>query len=196
MAHTLKPFRSYDEFDVVNLFAVQADQDANGVIASAGTVVKVAGNGFQPVVAGLGGTGFLGAVPVDLAGGAGSTYVNTVSDRFALAAKVTPAASGSLALGITLMGTQEYDENGEKLLFNPRKAAEKGVIVSGQAVPVLTQGIVTYSGSLISNNANAGDGVYLSPTVGELSTTAGNQTRVGTLLGSPVNNTAVVKLSF
>jgi hypothetical protein len=196
MAHTLKPFRNYDEYDVVNLFAVQADQDANGVIASAGTVVKVAGNGFQPVVAGLGGTGFLGAVPVDLAGGAGSTYVNTVSDRFALAAKVTAAASGSLALGITLMGTQEYDENGEKLLFHPRKAAEKGVVVSGQAVPVLTRGIVTYSGSLISNSASAGDGVYLSPTAGELSTTAGNQTRVGTLLGTPVNNTAVVKLSF
>ena len=196
MAHTLKPFRNYDEYDVVNLFAVQADQDANGVIASAGTVVKVAGNGFQPVVAGLGGTGFLGAVPVDLAGGAGSTYVNTVSDRFALAARVTAAASGSLALGITLMGTQEYDENGEKLLFHPRKAAEKGVVVSGQAVPVLTRGIVTYSGSQISNSASAGDGVYLSATAGELSTTAGNQTRVGTLLGSPVNQTAVVKLSF
>ena len=196
MAHTLKPFRSYDEYDVVNLFAVQANQDANGVIASAGTVVKVAGNGFQPVVAGLGGTGFLGAVPVDLAGGAGSTYVNAVSDRFAVAAKVTHAASGSQALGITLMGTQEYDENGEKLLFNPRKAAEKGVAVSGQAVPVLTRGIVTYSGSLISNSANAGDGVYLSASAGELSTTAGNQTRVGTLLGAPVNNTAVVRLSF
>jgi len=196
MAHTLKPFRNYDEYDVVNLFAVQADQDANGVIASAGTVVKVAGNGFQPVVAGLGGTGFLGAVPVDLAGGAGSTYVNTVSDRFALAAKVTTAASGSVALGITLVGTQEYDENGEKLLFHPRKAAEKGVVVSGQAVPVLTRGIVTYSGSLISNSASAGDGVYLSPTAGELSTTAGNQARVGILLGVPVNQTAVVRLSF
>jgi len=196
MAHTLKPFRDYNEHNVINLFAVQADQSANGVIASAGTVVKVNGNGFQPVVAGLGGTGFLGAVPVDLAGGAGSTYMNVVSDRFALTAKVVPAASGSLALGITLMGVQEYDENGEKLLFNPRKAAEKGVVVSGQSVPVLTRGMVTYSGSLISNSANAGDGVYLSPTVGELSTTAGNQTRVGTLLGAPVNNTAVVTLSF
>lgn len=196
MAHTLKPFRDYNEHNVINLFAVQADQSANGVIASAGTVVKVNGNGFQPVVAGLGGTGFLGAVPVDLAGGAGSTYMNVVSDRFALTAKVVPAASGSLALGITLMGVQEYDENGEKLLFNPRKAAEKGVVVSGQSVPVLTKGMVTYSGSLINDNANAGDGVYLSPTVGELSTTAGNQTRVGTLLGKPVNNTAVVNLNF
>ena len=196
MAHTLKPFRDYNEHNVINLFAVQADQNANGVIASAGTVVKVAGNGFQPVVAGLGGTGFLGAVPVDLAGGAGSTYMNVVSDRFALTAKVVPAASGSLALGITLMGVQEYDENGEKLLFSPRKAAEKGVVVSGQSVPVLTKGMVTYSGSLISNSASAGHGVYLSPTAGELSTTAGNQTRVGTLLGTPVNNTAVVNLSF
>lgn len=196
MAHTLKPFRDYNEHDVVNLFAVEADQNVDGVIATAGTVVKVAGNGFRPVIAGLGGTGYLGAVPVDLAGGVGATYVNTVSDRFAVAAKVTACASGELPLGITLMNTQELDENGEKLIYNPRKAAEKGVVVSGQAVPVLTRGIVTYSGSQISNSAVAGAGVYLSQTAGELSTTAGNQTRVGTLLGSVVNNTAVVKLSF
>ena len=108
MAHTLRPFRDYSEHDVINLFAVENAQDANGVIATAGTVVKVAGNGFQPVVASTNppGTGFLGAVPVDLAGLVGAGYANTVSNRYALTSKVQLASSGDAALGITLISTQ------------------------------------------------------------------------------------------
>ena len=66
MAHTLRPFRDYSEHDVVNLFAYSGNQGTDGVIATAGTVVKVIGNGFQPVVATTtpGGTGFLGVTPV------------------------------------------------------------------------------------------------------------------------------------
>jgi hypothetical protein len=197
MAHTLRPFRDYSEHDVVNLFTYSGAQDANGVIATAGTVVKVIGNGFQPVVASTNppGTGFLGAVPVDMAGSVGAGFANVVSDRYALTAKVTAASSGDVAMGITLVTTQELDENGEKLVFNPRKVAEKGVVISGQSVPVLTRGIVVYSGSQIGG-ANVGAGVYLSTSAGELSTTAGTQTRVGTLLSVPVNGIALIKLNF
>jgi len=197
MAHTLRPFRDYSEHDVVNLFTYSGAQDANGVIATAGTVVKVIGNGFQPVVASTNppGTGFLGAVPVDMAGSVGAGFANVVSDRYALTAKVTAASSGDVAMGITLVTTQELDENGEKLVFNPRKIAEKGVVISGQSVPVLTRGIVVYSGTQIGA-ANVGAGVYLSTSAGELSTTAGNQTRVGTLLSVPVNGIALIKLNF
>ena len=197
MAHTLRPFRDYSEHDVVNLFTYSGAQDANGVIATAGTVVKVIGNGFQPVVASTNppGTGFLGTVPVDMAGSVGAGFANVVSDRYALTAKVTAASSGDVAMGITLVTTQELDENGEKLVFNPRKVAEKGVVISGQSVPVLTRGIVVYSGTQIGS-ANVGAGVYLSTSAGELSTTAGNQTRVGTLLSVPVNGIALIKLNF
>jgi hypothetical protein len=204
MAHTLRPFRDYSEHDVVNLFTYSGQQDANGVIATAGTVVKVIGNGFQPIVASTtpGGTGFLGAVPVDLAGLVGAGFANTVSDRYALTAKVTAATSGDAALGITLISTQELDENGEKLVFNPRKAAEKNVVVSGQSVPVLTKGVVVYSGTEIGS-ASVGAGVYLSNlNAGELSTvnsTAGGATpgnKVGTLLSVPVNGVALIKLNF
>jgi hypothetical protein len=199
MAHTLRPFRDYSEHDVINLFAYQGNQDANGVVATAGTVVKVIGNGFQPVVASTtpGGTGFLGEIPVDLAGAVGAGYTNVVSDRYALTAKVTAASSGESALGITLMNTQELDENGQKLIHFPRKAAEKGVVVSGQGVPVLTKGVVVYSGSQISSSATVGAGVYLSTTAGELSTTnAGSTNKVGTLLSVPVNGIALIKLNF
>jgi len=199
MAHTLRPFRDYNEHDVVNLFAYDGQQDANGVIAVAGTVVKVTGNGFQPVVSSsaLGGTGLLGTVPVDMAGMVGAGFANTVSNRYALTAKVAAAVgTDSAPLGITLLSVQELDENGEKLVFNPRKAAEKGVVVSGQGVPVLTKGIVVYSGSEIDSSKNVGAGVYVSAsTPGDLSTTAvGN--KVGTLLSKPVNGVALIKLSF
>ncbi|NBV99978.1 MAG: hypothetical protein EBR67_10855 [Proteobacteria bacterium] len=198
MAHTLKPFRDYSEHDVVNLFAVQGDQDSQGVVATAGTVVKVIGDGFQPVVASTNppGTGFLGEVPVDMAGLVGAGFANTVSNRYALTSKVAAASSGDAALGITLLSTQELDENGEKLIFNPRKAAEKNVLVSGQAVPVLTRGVIAYSGTQIGS-ASVGAGVYLSTTAGELSTTnAGAANKVGTLLSVPVNGIALIKLNF
>lgn len=200
MAHTLRPFRDYNEHDVVNLFAFDGQQDANGVIATAGTVVKVIGNGFQPIVASTtpGGTGFLGAVPVDMAGLVGAGFANTVSNRYALTSKVGAASSGDAALGITLISTQELDENGEKLIFNPRKAAEKNVVVSGQGVPVLTKGIVVYSGTEISNSASVGAGVYLSTIAGELSTVVNHNAgaKVGSLLSKPVNGVALIKLNF
>ena len=206
MAHTLRPYRDYNEHDVVNLFAFDGAQDANGVIATAGTVVKVAGNGFQPVADSNlgGGTGFLGAIPVDLGGTLSIPGLsNVVSNRYVLTAKVQAANSGSAPLGITLMSTQELDENGEKLIFHPRKAAEKGVVISGQGVPVLTRGIIVYSGTEISNSASVGAGVYISNlNAGELSTvdsTAAGATptnKVGTLLSTPVSNIALIKLNF
>jgi len=205
MAHILKPFRDYSEHDVVNLFAYSGQQDTAGVIATAGTVVKVIGNGFQPIVASTtpGGTGFLGTVPVDLAGAAGAGFANVVSDRYALTAKVTAATSGSAALGMTLVTTQERDENGQLLAHFPRKATEKGVVISGQGVPVLTRGVVVYSGTEIANTAAVGAGVYLSNlNAGELSTvdsTANGVTpsnKVGTLLSKPVNGVVLIKLNF
>ena len=128
---------------------------------------------------------------------------NVVSNRYVLTAKVQAANSGSAPLGITLMNTQELDENGEKLIFNPRKASEKGVVVSGQGVPVLTRGVIVYSGTEIDSTANVGAGVFVSNlSAGELSTvdsTANGATpanKVGTLLSKPVNGIALVKLNF
>ena len=52
-------------------------------------------------------------------------------------------------LGMLLYDVREDDENGEKLIFNPRKAAENDYVISGQAVPILTRGIVLYSGATL-----------------------------------------------
>jgi hypothetical protein len=102
------------------------------------------------------------------------------------------------------MDVRELDENGEKLVYNPRKAAEMNVVVSGQVVPVLTKGVVLYEGvnsSLISTSANAGAPVYVSSTAGELTTTdPGGTAVVGRLLGKPVainsKSVALIKVNF
>jgi hypothetical protein len=193
MAHTLKPFRDYSEHDVINLFSYSGDQDANGLIASRGTVVKIVGSGFMPVA--VPNSGLNGVNPVDLFDALGADYDNTVSTRWAVTSKVSAAISGENAIGITLIDVRELDENGEKLVFNPRKAAEMNVVVSGQSVPVLTRGVISYSGTQISP-VNPGAGVYLGTVAGELSTTDNQQGRVGTLLSRPYNGNAVIRVNF
>jgi hypothetical protein len=59
--------------------------------------------------------------------------------------KITGSTSGEIPLGLTLYQTAKNDENGEKLLYNPTKQTELQALLPGQAVPVLTKGIVTLS---------------------------------------------------
>lgn len=165
----LRPFRDYNEHDVINMFAFDGAPDANGVIATKGTAVKIASaNGVQPVS-----TSALGSEVVELDLPAGNTYNNTVSYRYSAVPKISKATSSDMAIGILLYDVRELDENGEKLSYNPRKAAEMNVVVSGQAVPVLTKGTLLYEGlntTLIPTSASAGDALYVHSTAGELST--------------------------
>jgi hypothetical protein len=196
----LRPFRDYNEHDVINMFAFDGAPDANGVIATKGTAVKIASaNGVQPVS-----TSALGSEVVELDLPAGNTYNNTVSYRYSAVPKISKATSSDMAIGILLYDVRELDENGEKLSYNPRKAAEMNVVVSGQAVPVLTKGTLLYEGlntTLIPTSASAGDALYVHSTAGELSTIdVGSAQKVGYLLGKPVavngKGLALVKLNF
>ena len=166
MAHNLRPFRQYNENDVVNLFSYSGDS----TLVTKGLAVKVVGDGW---------TNDANTSPVELLGSVGASYTNVTSQRYGVKAKVGLAASGDAILGLTLMDVRELDENGEKLVYNPRKAAEMGVVISGQAVPVLTKGIVTYSGA---SNVAAGSVAYVSGAAGELAgaaTLPANATKVG-----------------
>jgi len=173
MAHNLRPFRQYDEHDVVNLFAYSGDSS----LVLAGKAVKVVGAGFNAS----------SSNPIEELGSVGASFANTVSSRYGVVGKIAPAVSGDAVIGLTLMAVRETDENGEKLVFNPRKAAEMGVVISGQSVPVLTRGIVLYSGLAAGT---AGDSVYLSSSAaGDLTTSlVGSSTKVGKLLGSKDSN--------
>lgn len=127
----LRPFRDYSEHDVINLYAHRSS-DVN-----AGTLVKLeTATGWKN-----------SAEPTMTEGTMGATYGNTVSNRYAVTAKVVDAGSGDKPIGMTLWDVKENDENGEKLLYNPRKAAEMQAVISGQAVPIVTRGVFLYSGT-------------------------------------------------
>lgn len=190
MAHTLRPFRDYSEHEVLNLFAYSGAAENSSVILTKGAAVKLSAEGFT-----VGPTSSSANQPTELLGPVGATFPLSQSQRFGVRPKVTLATSGDV-LGFTLLDVRELDENGEKLIFNPRKAAEMNVVVSGQAVPVLTRGIVLYSGSAISN-ATAGQYAVVSGTAGELaniSTLRTNEVAVGKFLGNAVSNTALLKI--
>ena len=172
MANTadLKPFRSYDEHDVVNLFALDyptVDLGVDGAKVKKGKLVTVS-NGWKNTDEALDSHGLGGASSTSAPG---KSFANTVSLRYGTTARVNPTASGVAPLGITLWDMAERDENGEKLLYHPRKAAEMQAVISGQTMPVLTKGIVLYKGNLTLNTAvGAGVSVYNSTSGdGELS---------------------------
>lgn len=125
----LKPFRDYDEHDVVNLFAY------SGASANKGTVVVAQGQGVN----------LLDNSSLDNL----SFAANSLSAQFNVPWTVADASASSTknqVVGLLLKDIRSVDENGERLIFNPRKAAEMDVIVSGQAVPILTKGLVLVNG--------------------------------------------------
>ena len=190
MAHNLRPFRDYSEHEVLNFFAYSGAADSSSVIATKGKAVKISAEGFT-----TGPTNSSANQPTDFLGDVGAAFPLSNSQRFGVRPKVTIANSGDV-VGLTLLDVRELDENGEKLIFNPRKAAEMNVVISGQAVPVLTRGVVLYSGSAITN-ATAGQYAVVSGAAGELANTSTLRTdevAVGKFLGNAVSNTALLKI--
>ena len=161
----LKPFRDYDEHDVINLFAVNSDS------LNKGTVVVANGDGVN--------------LKNDLSLENLSPYGDTVSAPFNVPWTVSAAASGAAKgaiVGLLLKDVRRYDENGEQLIFNPRKAAEMDVIISGQACPILTKGLVLVSG--IVGAPAFGSGAAVSDAGGgDLKVVAYGSATVGKFLG-------------
>ena len=102
---TLRPFRDYSEHDVINLFRFSGTIPANR-----GTLVKVIGAGWKTTD------------ELERLGSVGATYNNVQSERYGVAANVGVAGAGDTPLGMLLYDVKETDENGEKLIFHPRKA--------------------------------------------------------------------------
>lgn len=210
MSH-LKAFRSYSEHDVVNMFAYHGDYtiDAQGAkvysngningrtdVLPAGTVVEL-----DP------------SAPLDLNKGTEdlgsfSSINGVVSHRYGVKAGLIKGDSSNWkTLGLTLMTVRNFDENNENLAFNPRKAAEMGVVLLGQAVPVVTKGLFAMSivnNALGENNAviPASPGWDIFVGVGEnsgrlvTSKPVGNYQRVGILLSTLNEGVGLVKVDF
>ena len=124
----LMPFRDIDEKNKINTFSL------NIASGEAGSFVKVIAGDFSKD-------------PVQ--------YVNFsyfasdmgfVTSNYAEVPQKVGLTGGTgdagLVLGMILNDVRNTDENGEKLHFYPQKKAELQCVVSGEAVPIATQGIV------------------------------------------------------
>jgi len=180
----LMPFRNYSEYDIINLFACSVE-------ATKGTLVK-------PIQK-------LEKNPLNLSQNApGAKYSNVVNNLFELTGRVEPIVNYNdvpTALGILLYDVREKDENGEKLILNPRKAAEMNVVLPKiHAAPVLTKGIVLINDIDVSNhgsgggNPSIGDAAYVGD-AGKISTDG--LVKIGKFL-SPIGSDgyALVKVDF
>jgi hypothetical protein len=168
MALRLLPFRQYNETDVINLYKVvptgtnsMASPFVNGGNDN-GVLVKVSAGDFtlDPVsyeanTAASDGGNYLGKTDYPFIGRDQYPTVNLA---------VNEAASGQAGcLGVTLRQTLTYDENGEKLLYNPQKAIEMQAVLTGQAVPVLTKGVITLDNATAFSTAPTAVGQKVYP---------------------------------
>jgi hypothetical protein len=140
MGLKILPFRQYDDHDVVNLYRVAdgmvLDSTTGAGSGDAGTFVKVSAGNFSADPVSYGTDSYLGKTDYPFVGRNQYPKVSL---------QVVPAGAGDFPLGITLLQTAKNDENGEKLLYNPQKAAELQSALPGEAVPIATKGIFTIS---------------------------------------------------
>jgi hypothetical protein len=157
----LLPFRDYSEHEVLNFYSCIS-------IANKGTLVaplkswKDDGSAYDNSKYG----------PIDLEStGPGALYNNTVNNNFGVVGRVDTVVDFDQVpntFGVLLKDVREFDENGEKLIFNSRKAAEMDVIIKDiQAVPILTRGVILVNDIDTTNrgggggNPDIGDAAYV-----------------------------------
>lgn len=179
MSLRILPFRQYDENDVINLFALEGtsvnEATTDSGSGDAGVFVKVSAGDFDKDPVSYSDDSYLGKTDYP--------FIKAQYPKVNL--ECAPAASGDACLGLTLRQTAKFDENGEKLLYNPVKAEELGCVMPGQAVPVATRGVFTltdvgYVGSLV-----VGGGIALSATAGKVEACAATAAeKVGTVIGT------------
>jgi len=181
----LRPFRDFDEKDVINLYSLE--DTAHSLPIVKGTLVKHDG-----------GDGWIATQNIELLGDVGQSVNNVTSQRYGVAANVKVCNKGARALGMMLHDVRETDENGEQLKFNPRKAAEMEAVLSGQAVPVVTRGIFLYSGSgLAADTPVAGTALYAQDNGGIETGSFGSAVQVGYALGAKdTHNHVLIKLEL
>ena len=128
----LLPFRQYDDNDVINFYSYDLET------GEAGSVVKVSAADLQDE-------------PVKYTQrGDANSWQTTMGNALSMypevpykVTKVSDTGAGVRPLGILLRDIRNKDENGENLLYYPRKKEELQCVVSGEAVPVVTRGLFT-----------------------------------------------------
>ena len=158
MALRTLPFRQYNESDVINMFALGTEYINNAVTDSgygdAGVVVTVeSGNlNLGPVIYDSTFDSYLGKTDYPHVG---------VNQYPRVPLTVKPATSGNGLLGMTLLQTAKYDENGEKLLYYRQKAEDLMCLLPGQAVPIATRGMFSLTDAAYVGAVGIGSGLKL-----------------------------------
>ena len=136
----LLPFRQYDDNDVINFYSYDLET------GEAGSVVNVSSADLQDE-------------PVKyVQRGDSNSWQTTMGNALSMypevpykLTKVSDTGAGVRALGILLRDVRNKDENGENLLYYPRKKEELQCVVSGEAVPVATKGLFTINAKGLTN---------------------------------------------
>lgn len=176
---TLRPFRDYDEKDVINLFSLQTGAT---LPVLKGTMVKLHTTGWQS------------DQELSLLGDVGTSVTNVTSQRYGVAANVDLCGATDMPLGMLLHDVRSTDENGELLKFNPRKAAEMEAVIEGQAVPIVTKGIFLMK-DIAGSTPTVGAKIYAAAS-GEITTTAGSSVEIGICLGAEANDQTLILLDI
>jgi len=180
MSLRILPFRQYDENDVINLFALEGAYVNESITGSsygdAGVFVKVSAGDFDKDPVSYSDDSYLGK----------TDYPHVLAQYPSVNLKCAPAVSGDSCLGISLRQTAKYDENGEKLLYNPIKAEEHFCVMPGQAIPVATRGVFTLTADGYSGALAVGGGVQLSAVESGkvVGCAASSADKIGTVIGT------------
>lgn len=183
----IKPLRNHSEHEVIPWYSLDAES------ANKGTFVKSSSNGvvFED-------SNYTWAGGFTSAGDVGANYPGVISNRYRVTAQCTTAGTGDAnkVLGVLLYDVRATDENGDRLVINPRKAQELQCVVSGQAVPILSRGHLLY---YVTGSATAGDRAYIDGN-GEINVNATlthNAVAVGKFLGAQNSDGyALIKLEL
>ena len=124
---TIKPLRSIDDHDIVPFFAL----DRTGLKGQLVSIVSSSSGYYSTQQLGL----FSNL----------STFPNVAySPRWEVKSKVTPTASGTKPFGITLFDTRSTNEWSEQYIYDPIRAKERQICLSGEGVPIARKGEFLY----------------------------------------------------
>jgi hypothetical protein len=147
----MKPFQIVSEHDVINgFFSANVDTLSKGTFVS----IVAGGSGNTNVIqnANTPATPLLGLGPVY---GNGPSRVTSYRSEVKWKVQATP--SGSVPLGIALYDVAETNKYGEKYITKPKyERIEQEVVVSGEALPILTKGVISLKGFVGTPVAGSG----------------------------------------
>lgn len=147
----LKPFRIESPWEVINgLFSANVATLNKGtfvsILATNSGNTNVLQSGNSPVTPHLGVVGNWGEAP---------SYATSL--RHEVSWKVRSATHTDVVLGVTLRDVAESNKFGEKYAYRPKfERDEQMLVLSGDAVPILTRGVIHYKGSVGTPVAGSG----------------------------------------